>query len=543
MKSLNVGFAIPVLSVLLMGSAAMAQDTAKAVVTEMKARSDADLPTVAECDFLCKFGKETWTIHTRSFCGIRPNASARSRIVAYGLKTETMDGLDFLFPSGAFTAIASVLDPITIQFGMQGVPMRLLPPVNVDGETCQVLVLDGLPRQAHVGGVYPVPTVNRATVSLFIREGRIKRIVAEITRKSRSGRPEPPLTLEAVPRYRRPKTSAARPPSAPPSAQFRPEGIHSWVSDIAWSPDSSTLACIAQTGGCTMISVSGGVSLGTIPTLAGMRSVRFTADGKYLLVPDERNGRFLYLDASTGKEAKSVPTGAGNLVIISSDQSKALVWDRSDSRNIPRVLECSTGRTLYEMPAAKSGDIEFNSTGTRFAVLTDDRVDIKDAATGRDLQSFTSRNRQDEEFPSNRFVKMAFSPDSRMLAIADSLSGNQSDRLLGEETPEPGRVYVYEIETGRLVRTLTGMIGSVTALQFSPDGRLLAVGDSDNRGEVEGNNAAVMVWETRGWKSLGAIAVQPQTAITRLQFSPDGKSLATVSALSASVEIWPAPRL
>jgi WD40 repeat protein len=163
--------------------------------------------------------------------------------------------------------------------------------------------------------------------------------------------------------------------------------------------------------------------------------------------------------------------------------------------------------------------------------------------TGRDLHTFHCQAKQNQDF---RFFlwrswQMVFSPDSRLIAIGDARRSQPTLKWLNANLP-PMCVYVYELETGRLIQTLTGMNGAVTALCFSPDGGTLAVGEADDRGEIMGENAAVLLWEMQTWKSLGATAVRPQSAITRMQFSPDGKTLATLAENAISIEFWSVPR-
>src|SRR4051812_35659625 len=107
-------------------SATTAQETAQTVLAELAARSDADVPTLGECDFRCEFRKEVWMVHSRTFC---PTAMPRGvvRGFVYGLKADAAEGLDFQFPSGAFSAIVSRLEPITLHHGVQDIPVRLLP--------------------------------------------------------------------------------------------------------------------------------------------------------------------------------------------------------------------------------------------------------------------------------------------------------------------------------------------------------------------------------------------------------------------------------
>lgn len=533
--------ALALLFVVFSVSSATAQDTAQAVLAELTRRADADAPLLAECDFVCKYRGESWTVHTRSFQASRTSVGGEDASPGYGIRAEPVEGLNVLFPSGAFTAIASSLDPTTLHRGTRDAAVRLLPSVMMDGVECKVLELSELPRAMHVGTHYPTPELEKATVTLYVHEGRIRRIAAQVTRKSTPGRPDAALFLETTPRYRHARTGAARPSGAPPVSQFTLTGAHAMVDSIAWSPDGKTVACMAFGAGCAMISVSTGKDLGPIPTPRRLQQVGFTPDGKYLVMPDPQEQRILYLDAATGKESKFVPVGDCNFLIISPDQSRALVWNRRDSRNRPRIVECSTGQTLCELPDVKSGTLQFSMDGKRFAELHGAQVTIRDAATGRELRSFASLCEQSEGPGSIRSWRMAFSPDSRLIAIGDASRGVSLYQLFDEEDHDPVRVYLYDAETGKLVQTLTGMNGAVRSLQFSPDGSLLAVGDADDRGEAPGENASVLLWASKNWKSLGAVAVQRQSEIAHMEFSQDSKFLATSAGRSTSVEIWSVP--
>ena len=515
-----------------------AQDTAQSVLEEMLRR---DGSVLAECDFQCKYRNEIWTVHTRTFRTTQVPERPGPGSVEYGQKMEPPDALSFLFPTGTCMAIASRLDPVTLPWGAQQTPMRLLPAASVEGEECKVLVLDGLPRQAHGGGVYADFDIDHAAVTLYVRDGRIKRLTAEVICKSSRG-PEPPLTLEAIPRYRSPKPSAERTPSPAPLMELKIDGNPYGIYDFAWSPDGKLLACLTPAIGCTMMSVDSRKELGTIPLSGHVRSVRFTADGKYLLMPDEQGTRLMYLNSQTGKEMKSVPTGAANISVLSQDGSIAFVWDRHISNTHPQLIECQTGRILCELPDVRSSEVQFGSDGKLMAVLDGDHIDIRETSTGRLMHTFASRVAGKVGLGDLRSPVMALSPDSSLLVIADKRLRYAEVQLFGEQGSGSAEAYVYETATGKLVQTLKGMIGSVWTMQFSPDGRILALGDADNQGEIPGQNAAVMLWETKTWKSLGTIAVCPQSAIKQMQFSRDGKSLATLAAGSSSVEIWAVPQ-
>ncbi len=79
----------------------------------------------------------------------------------------------------------------------------------------------------------------------------------------------------------------------------------------------------------------------------------------------------------------------------------------------------------------------------------------------------------------SRFVNdLAFSPDSRQVATLS----------YGD-----GAVMVWDVRTGRLVRTLTGLSPSPYSIAWSPDGARIAGGDSQR----------VIVWDARSGQKLG----------------------------------------
>jgi len=116
---------------------------------------------------------------------------------------------------------------------------------------------------------------------------------------------------------------------------------------------------------------------------------------------------------------------------------------------------------------------------------------------------------------------LAFSPDGIQAAMAG----------------DDGEIRLFSSETGQLLDPITGQGGAVIAAAFVGTGRLLSV--AANKSLVVWNTLAPWVLERR----LGAID-SPQVfvdRVTALDFSPDGRLLATgggVPSRSGELKLW-----
>jgi WD40 repeat protein len=153
---------------------------------------------------------------------------------------------------------------------------------------------------------------------------------------------------------------------------------------------------------------------------------------------------------------------------------------------------------------------------------------------------------------SSNAVDVAFSPDSRTLAVACASSPHESRgayQIVATETGkatiirtlpmrDSGSVVLWDAHTGELKDLLIVPGASVSAIAFSPNGRILASAD----GELTNRNQSTQHYEVRLWDVQTGRLLQTlaghTSRINSLFWSPDGSAIVSGSR-DRSMRVWP----
>lgn len=107
--------------------------------------------------------------------------------------------------------------------------------------------------------------------------------------------------------------------------------------------------------------------------------------------------------------------------------------------------------------------------------------------------------------------EIQLSPDGTHLAVASSIG-----------------IWLYNARTGAAIRLLAGQ--GIRSVSFSPDGSILASGDE---------NAAVRLWDSMSGDLLKTLQGHTHY-VSRVGFSLDGKTLASVAHWEGVIRLWDA---
>jgi RNA polymerase sigma factor (sigma-70 family) len=246
--------------------------------------------------------------------------------------------------------------------------------------------------------------------------------------------------------------------------RHRLDELQHMVGALAFSPDGRVLVSGSDARTLRYWDVATGKGLGQSIRVSGaVRSLAYSPDGKFLASGGSLEGQ------------SPVPDGEGNPDVV--------LW------------ETSTGRVLRHWPGpAACTSVRFSADGKLLAAAgTDGTLRLWDPLTGKEhFDSFSGHQ--------GAVTLTAFAPDGRTLASAGA----------------DGFLRLWESDTGRPLHTFERLEGSISFFRFHPDGKNLIA--------IAGGADPIHVWDSGGkeLRRFGGKLLHPSTAA----LSPDGKILA-----------------
>ncbi len=338
-----------------------------------------------------------------------------------------------------------------------------------------------------------------------------------------------------------------------------------WIGrSAALSSDGKTVAVGGVFNAVRLWDVTSGKELFPDPDGhdAPVHAVAFSPDGR-LLVSGGANGHIHFWDAADGRHLRRLKGNSASAVSFAPDGRRlATAWTFNKT---VRVWDVDTGDEVLKLPHDTDdrgiGGVAF-AAGGKTLVTADwkpaSRLYVWDAATGKPLREL-SLGEQWVSF-------LALAPGSRVAAAGDAAVMHVCDLERGKEllswhegkrrilsvacSPDgqvlatggrfDGTVCLREMFTGEVIATLKRHERAVSAIVFSPDGRVGASAEGADSDQLRGKGPLrIRFWDVATGAELATLQGHDAT-VSCLAFSLDGKRLASGLG-NGTVLLWDVP--
>jgi WD40 repeat protein/serine/threonine protein kinase len=230
-------------------------------------------------------------------------------------------------------------------------------------------------------------------------------------------------------------------------------------------------------------------------------------------------------DAATGKELTTLTGHSGAVFSVAfSPEGQRIVTGSQD--HSATVWDAATGADLLTLRGHSAAifSVGYSRDGTRITTGSDDQTArLWDAASGAELRIFKGHG--------SRIGSVALSPDGQRIvtgggAVRYSPDGQYVEPAIGDDQTAK----VWDATGNREVLTLKAHDAAVSAVVFSPDGRLVLSGAYDGM---------VRVWDARTWQEISRIRAHkaPIGHDRGVAFFPDGQRIVTGSS-DRTAKVW-----
>ncbi len=245
-------------------------------------------------------------------------------------------------------------------------------------------------------------------------------------------------------------------------------------------------------------------------------SVAFSPDGRFV-ISGAWDSKARLWDASTGRELRAYTgeTSPVSSLDLSSDGRSLIVSGQSIQEGYKpiRLWDIKAGRQIRSFATDRDNENMLSSViyspDRKHAVsISSFGMILWDADTGKKIRNIIDH---DTAIRIGMIASAAFSPDGRYI-------------LSGHESPKDNHLHLWDVAAGREIQRFSGNVSyALRSVIFSPDGRLaLSIIYNDNREESD-KREVVIIWDVAAGKEIRRLKGNANAAV----FSPDGRYILT----------------
>ncbi len=329
-------------------------------------------------------------------------------------------------------------------------------------------------------------------------------------------------------------------------------GHQDWTTDVQFSPDGQRLASASRDGTIKLWRLDRNTPMQTFQGHKGwVNSIRFSPDGKTLVSAGEDGTiKFWPTDGKNSRSLKSFVGHRDRITALSFSPDGTLIASASADKTAK--LWSLTGQLVQTFAGHTDqvNDSRFHPQGKTLATAGADGTIKLWSLNGELLHTISaSRTTEAAAAHSAEITRVRFSPDGAVLMTASAdktarlwrvpdLTPPNSGLSIASLSPDGQTIAAVNDKTIQLWRRNHGTIqplaiafkghtAPITALEFSPDGTLIASASTDK---------TIKLWNVTTGSQLRTLTGH-RDRVTALSFRPDGKLLASGSA-DKTIKLW-----